>query len=78
MGILSAHLRFSRAWQVLVSFYIKLKIRQAEVISFDVFDTLLNRPFCEPKDVFLFCLRDMMNLNFIRQGLTQRKRLGKN
>lgn len=54
MGILSAHLRFSQAWQTLVSFYIRLKIKQAEVISFDVFDTLLSRPFCEPQDVFLF------------------------
>lgn len=73
MGILSAHLRFSRAWQVLVSFYIKLKIRQAEVVSFDVFDTLLNRPFCEPKDVFLFLSKRYDEPEFYQARLNAEK-----
>lgn len=44
---------------------IKRKIIEAKVVSFDVFDTLVTRPFLKPADLFAFLdckLRDSLNL----------------
>ena len=31
---------------------IKNKINKADIVSFDIFDTLLLRPYCKPSDLF--------------------------
>ena len=38
----------------MLNFFLKQKIRNAKVISFDIFDTLLVRPFLEPCNVFSY------------------------
>lgn len=45
-------------------YIIKQKIKNAKIISFDIFDTLLVRPFLEPKNVFDFLSKHLQEPEF--------------
>ena len=49
---------------------LKNKILENEIISFDIFDTLVVRPFYEPKDLF-FLMNDYFNKLFNSNGLLE-------
>ena len=46
---------------------LKSLIKQYDVISFDIFDTLLFRPFMDPKDVFSYIAKSKSNIEFIKE-----------
>ncbi|GAA9898206.1 hypothetical protein VN0781_01350 [Helicobacter pylori] len=55
----------------------KSEILKYDVISFDIFDTLLLRPFIKPTDLFLY-IETKYNIKvFIKQGSWQKCNLEK-
>ena len=59
-------IRFGRLGQMFSFCVAKFKMRQVKIVSFDVFDTLLNRPFYEPFDVFLFLAQKYEEPDFFK------------
>lgn len=49
-------------------------IADAKVVSFDVFDTLLSRPFVEPTDLFLYIETIYKRNGFARERVQAEKR----
>lgn len=49
---------------------LKRKITENEIISFDIFDTLILRPFFEPKDLFIL-LNETFNVLFKSNGILE-------
>lgn len=73
MSRLLPQLRFSPLCRTLALLWAKWKIDCVDVVSFDLFDTLVCRPFHEPQDVFLYLAQIYGESDFYKYRINAEK-----